>query len=180
MNPQHIASVVSLSACMFVVGMTLDAQEKFTVVSPNGVAFSEFNGYDAWQVIAPSQPGDGVKAILGNPLMIKAYNDGFPANHQTVPDGAMMAKIAWSMKSHPLLPGAAMVPDTLKKVQFMIKDTHRFPDTDGWGYAEFAYNATSGTFKAVGNGAAFAKASCHQCHTRAEARDFVFTEYALR
>ena len=78
-----------------------------------------------------SQPVDGVKAILGNPLMIKAYNEGFPANHQTIPDGAMMAKIAWSMKSNPLLPGAAMVPDTLKKVQFMIKDAKRFRDKMG-------------------------------------------------
>ena len=131
MKPQHIAAIGSFSACIFVVGMTLAAQEKLSVMSPNGIALSEFKGYDAWQVIAPSQPGDGVKAILGNPLMIKAYNDGFPANHQTVPDGAMMAKIAWSMKSNPLLPGAAMVPETLKKVQFMIKRRQAIPG-DGW------------------------------------------------
>jgi len=179
-KPQHITSIVSLSAWIFAVGMTLAGQEKFTVMSPNGIALSEFKGYDAWQVIAPSQPGDGVKAILGNPLMIKAYNDGFPANHQAVPDGAMMAKIAWSMKTNPLLPGAAMVPDTLKKVQFMIKDAKRFPETDGWGYGDFAYDATSGAFKAVGNGPSFAKAACHLCHTRVKARDFVFTEYAQR
>ncbi len=180
MKPQHIASVVSFSSCIFLVCMTLAAQENSTVMSPNGIAFSEFKGYEGWQVIAPSQPVDGVKAILGNPLMIKAYNEGFPANHQTIPDGAMMAKIAWSMKSNPLLPGAAMVPDTLKKVQFMIKDAKRFRDTDGWGYGDFAYDAPSATFKAIGNGPSFAKAACHQCHTRVAARDFVFTSYAQR
>jgi hypothetical protein len=73
-----------------------------------------------------------------------------------------------------------MVSDTLKKVQFMIKDAKRFPETDGWGYADFTYDVTAGTFQAIGNGPAFAKAACHQCHTRVKARDFVFTEYAQR
>jgi Cytochrome P460 len=180
MKPQYVASILTLSACIVVVGMAVAAQDRFTVVSPNGIAFSEFKGYDAWQVIAPSQTADAVKAIVGNPLMIKAYNDGFPANGQAVPDGATMAKIAWTMKSNPLLPGAAMVSDTLKKVQFMIKDAKRFPETDGWGYADFTYDVTAGTFQAIGNGPAFAKAACHQCHTRVKARDFVFTEYAQR
>jgi hypothetical protein len=69
-----------------------------------------------------------------------------------------------------------MVPDALRKVQFMVKDARRFPDTDGWGYADFTCDATSGTFRAVGNGPAFAKAACPQCHTAVKARDFVFTE----
>jgi hypothetical protein len=171
---------VTVSACVFIVSMTLAAQDRYHLTSPNGIAFSEFKGYEAWQVIAPSLPDDGIKVILGNPLMIKAYDDGFPSHRQTVPDGAMMAKIAWSTQSNPLLPGAAMVAGSLKKVQFMVKDTKRFPDTDGWGYADFTYDVTSGTFRAIGNGPAFAKASCHQCHTRVRTRDFVFTEYAMR
>lgn len=50
-------------------------------------------GYEGWQVIAPSQTEDGLKAILGNPAMIQTYKDGFPDNGRAVPDGAMMAKI---------------------------------------------------------------------------------------
>ena len=180
MTRQRIASLATFSACVFVVGMTLAAQDRFSVTSPNGIAFAEFKGYDTWQVIAPSQSADGVKTIVGNPLMIKAYTGGFPANRQTIPDGAVMAKIAWSMKNNPVLPGSSMVPDTLRKVQFMVKDSKRFADTDGWGYADFTFDASSGTFKAIGNGPAFAKAACHQCHTIAKARDFVFTEYAPR
>ena len=53
-------------------------------------------GYEGWQVIAPSQTEDGLKAILGNPAMIQTYKDGFPDNGRAVPDGAMMAKIEWS------------------------------------------------------------------------------------
>jgi len=179
MKPKHIASLVTVSASIFIVTMTLAAEDRFTVTSPNGIAFSEFKGYDAWQVIAPSQPDDAIKVILGNPAMIKAYNDGFLANGEAVPDGAVMAKIQWSMKSNGLLPGVN-VPDVLRKVQFMVKDAKRFPDTDGWGYADFSYDAASDSFMAMGNGPAFAKAACHQCHTRVKARDFVFTSYAQR
>jgi hypothetical protein len=40
-----------------------------------------------------------------------------------------------------------MVPDTLKTVAFIEKDTKRFPDTHGWAYAQWAYDAETDTFK---------------------------------
>lgn len=179
MKYQFIASIVCVAVFMGIVGLTLAAEDRFAVTSPNGIAFSEFKGYDAWQVIAPSQPDGAIKVILGNAAMIKAYKDGFLAKRQAVPDGAVMAKIQWSTKTNPLLPGAN-VPDVLRKVQFMVKDAKRFPDTDGWGYADYNYDPASDSFKPMGNGPGFAKAACHQCHTRVKERDFVFTSYAER
>jgi len=70
--------------------------------------------------------------------MINAYKSGFPGNGAAVPDGAMIAKIKWSKRRSPDYPSAA-VPDTLKTVGFVVKDSNRFPDTDGWGYAQFVY-----------------------------------------
>ena len=71
-------------------GAEAQSQDRFTLKAANGIAFSEFRGYDAWQLIATSQPDDAsgcgtskvgcMKAILGNPTMIKAYRDGIPAN----------------------------------------------------------------------------------------------------
>jgi hypothetical protein len=61
----------------------------------------------------------------------------------------------------------------------MVKDAMRFPDTNGWGYATFRYDAASDTFKPFGDSPAFAK-TCHACHTLVKARDFVFTSYAKR
>jgi hypothetical protein len=142
-------------------------------------------------MIATSQPDDGggcgtskegcTKAILGNPEMIKAYRNGIPADGQAVPDGAAMAKIEW-LKGHTTSPYGATVPGTQTEVSFMLKDLKRFPETDGWGYATFAYDASSDTFKASKPlSAANARATCHACHTRgAKARDFVFTGYAKR
>jgi hypothetical protein len=56
MKRQHIASMVIVSALAFVVSMRLVAQDRFTVKSPNGITFSEFKGYDAWQVIPRARP----------------------------------------------------------------------------------------------------------------------------
>lgn len=171
------------------LGVGFAAQDRFTVISPNGIAFSEFKGYDAWQVIAPSQTdeaagcmvGKCVKAISGNALMIKAYNDGIPANGKSVPDGAAVAKIEWAKENDSTSPYAVTVPGTLNDISFMVKDSKRFPDTNGWGYAQFRYDKSAGAFKPFGNGAGFAKTACHQCHINgAKSRDYVYTKYAPR
>ena len=39
------------------------------------------------------------------------------------------------------------MPDKLLNVDFMVKDSKRFADSGGWGYAVFDYDAASGTFK---------------------------------
>jgi hypothetical protein len=63
----------------------------------------------------------------------------------------------------------------------MIKDTKRFPETNGRGYATFQYDAASDTYKPATNYPNFGKTLCYVCHTcGAKARDFVFTEYAKR
>jgi len=46
-------------------------QDRFTLKAPNGVAFSEFRGYETWSDVAASQTDDGLKIILANPVMIK-------------------------------------------------------------------------------------------------------------
>ena len=180
MTHHRLASILIVLASMWIAALTMSAQNSADVTSPNGIALSEFKGYEAWETIAPSVSKDGVKVIVGNAAMIQAYKDGVIAEGKSVPDGAVMAKFIWSMKDNPFLPGAAMVPGALTKVQFMVKDAGRFPDTDGWGYADFRYDAGSRTFKGVGNGPGFAKTACHQCHTRVKARDFVFTDYVSR
>jgi hypothetical protein len=46
-----------------------------------------------------------------------------------------------------------MVPDTLKSVSFIEKDTRKFPDTNGWAYAQFLYDAASDSFMPHGSDA---------------------------
>jgi hypothetical protein len=46
MKRQHIVSTVIASASIFVVGVALAAQDKYTVQMPSGLAFFEFGGYE--------------------------------------------------------------------------------------------------------------------------------------
>ena len=58
----------------------------------------------------------------------------------------------------------------------VIKDTKRFPDTSGWAYAQFPYDAASDTFTPSGS-----DAKCgHACHTTVAAKDYTFTAYPKR
>jgi hypothetical protein len=156
------------------------AQDRFTLKAPNGVAFSEFRGYEDWQDVAVSQTEQGIKAILANPAMINAYKEGIPGNGKPFPDGSAIVKIEWSKKKGPASPYFVEVPDKLKSVSFIEKDSKRFPDTNGWGYAQFLYDPATDTFKPFGSDASFSKKLCHQCHTRVTTRDYIFTDYARR
>ena len=86
-------------------GMALAQQDKYTVKVPGGLAFSEFRGYEGWQVVSISQNGKLVAVILANPVMIDAYQAGIPGNGKPFPDGAKMAKIHWNPKKNRVLPG---------------------------------------------------------------------------
>jgi len=94
-----------------VSGLAISAADKYTVKVPNGLALSEFRGYESWQVVSISQDGDLIGAILANPAMIQAYMAGVPGNGKPFPDGAKMAKIHWNPKKMETFP-AAMVPGT--------------------------------------------------------------------
>ena len=65
---------------------------------PNGLAFSEFRGYESWQTVSVSQNGRLIAVILANPVMIDAYKSGVPGNGKPFPDGSKMAKIHWLPK----------------------------------------------------------------------------------
>jgi hypothetical protein len=173
-------SVFAASFFCVVATAVFAAQDRFTLKSPNGIAFSEFRGYETWESVAPSQTSDGIKVILANPAMIKAYRNGVPTNGDAFPEGSAVAKIEWSKKGNPESPYPVNVPGTVKSVAFIEKDSKRFPETNGWGYAEFTYDAASAAFKPVGENAAFAKSLCHQCHIAVKAKDYIFTAYPAR
>jgi Cytochrome P460 len=174
---------ISAGLLAAVGGWAISAQDKYTVKVPNGLSFSEFRGYEAWQVVSISQDGNHIAAILGNPVTIKAYLAGVPSNGKPFPDGARMAKIHWNPKKLETFP-AATVPGTQSDVDFMVKDSKRFADSGGWGWAAFEYDARSDTFRPgtmadkppQGNDAKCGLA----CHTSVKTRDYVFTEYGPR
>ena len=167
-------SVVILGLLAVVSGMAFAAQDKYTVKVPNGLAFSDFRGYEDWKDVAVSQTETNLKVILANDVMMKAYRGGLPAAGKLFPDGSKVVKIEWFFKKNPVSPYFVNVPDTLKAVDLIEKDTKRFPDTHGWAYAEFAYDAASDTFKP--SELSPSGATCgYACHTTVAAQDYIFT-----
>jgi hypothetical protein len=162
--------------------MARTAQDKYTVKVPNGLAFSDFRGYEDWQTVAVSQieAQNLLRAILANSVMINAYRAGIPDNGKPFPNGSKIAKLEWTQKKITEAPWSVSTPDTmvdtLKVVELIEKDTKRFPDTRGWGYAEFAYDAASDTFKPAVN--AKCGAQCHEIAGRP--KDYIFNAYAKR
>src|ERR1700722_5402306 len=165
-------------------GRAISAQDKYTLQNPGGLAFAEFRGYEDWPVIAVSENGGKIAVIMGNSVMIDAFKEGVPGNGKLFPDGARMAKIHWIPKKQETFPGQPTVPGAQHDVDFMGKDSKRFADSGGWGYAEFEYDAASDTFRLgnlsdkppQGNDAKCGAA----CHTIVQKRDYVFTEYGHR
>src|SRR5215470_14821933 len=98
MSTRSVQLVVATLVFVVFAGMAVATQDKYTVQVPGGLAFSEFRGYEDWQVISLSHAGDLLAVILGNPEMIKAYLAGIPGNGKPFPDGAKMAKIHWNAK----------------------------------------------------------------------------------
>jgi hypothetical protein len=118
--------------------------------------------------------------ILGNSVTIKAYKEGIPGNGNPFPEGSKWVKIEWTKKQNPVSPFFVEVPDTLKSLSFIEKDSKRFPGTSGYGYAQFLYDAKSGTYTPFGKDASFNKDVCYQCHTKVAAQDYIFTSYPSR
>ena len=168
-------AISSVALAALVAGMAL-AADRYTLQVPNGLAFSDFRGYEDWQVVSIAQTDEVLKAIVANPAMIAAYKAGVPGNGGKFPDGSKIAKIQWTPKKSTEAPFSVNVPDTLKNVFFIEKDSARFPASGGWGYALFNYDAASDTFTPDGSGA-----DCgHACHTAVAAKDYIFHPYQNR
>jgi len=184
MKNKRVFTIATVLGVLAVTGgWAIAAQDKYTLKVPNGLAFSEFRGYESWQVVSISQDPPLMAAILANPVMIKAYMDGVPGNGKPFPDGAKMAKIHWAPKKMETW-AQATVPGAQHDMDFMVKDSKRFADSGGWGYAVFEYDAASDTFRP---GTSADKppqnndAKCgFACHTTVKSRDYVFTDYGHR
>ncbi len=141
MNSKSVVTAAAIVIAVAVLSaMATTAQDKYTLRVPNGLAFSDFKGYEDWQFVSMSQTDERLKVILANPTMIAAYKAGIPGNGKPFPDGSKIAKVQWKPKKSTEAPFPVNVPDTLADLFFIEKDSKKFADTGGWGYAQFDYD----------------------------------------
>jgi hypothetical protein len=170
---------ISVVATGFAIssGGASSAQDKYSLQVPDGLAFADFKGYEGWQLVSVSQTDDRLKVILANPAMIAAYKEGTPLNGKTFPDGAKIAKLQWKPKKSTEAQFPVNVPDTFADIFLMEKDSKRFPNSGGWGYAQFDYDPVADTFAPDKAGTP----DCgNACHTKVVAKDYIFHPYQKR
>ena len=85
-----IIGAIAMAALAVLVATAVYAQDKYSLKSPSGIAFSDFRGYEDWAVVSSARTDEVLKVIVANPTMIKAYKAGIPGNGQPFPDGSMI------------------------------------------------------------------------------------------
>lgn len=174
---------VLVGSTAFVARSAPSSSDKYAVTVSGGLSFSAFRGYESWQVVSVSHSGKAIAVILANPLMIKAFEAGIPQNGKPFPDGAKLAKIHWNPAKNEIFVDTT-ISGSQQNADFMEKDSKRFADSGGWGYAAFEYDATSGTFRPgtmADQPPQANDAKCGlACHTVVKSKDYVFSNYAPR
>ena len=143
---------------------SLDAADQ--PVAPNGIAL--YPDYMAWKVVAPSYREDRgqIRIITGNDIAISALRAG----KRPLPDGSVLAKVAWKAEKNPSFP-VATEPTAFAQVEFMVKDAKKYKDTGGWGFARFV----GIDLKPYGKDPGFV-AECFGCHVPVANNDYLFTK----
>jgi hypothetical protein len=172
-----IAGLAVLGAVVLYAQGQDQTQDKYSLKSPSGIAFSDFKGYEDWSVVSSARTEQALKVIVANPTMIAAYKAGIPGNGKPFPDGSKIAKLQWKPKKSTEAPFTVDVPDVFTQAFVIEKDSNRFPKSGGWGYAVFNYEAASDRFAADPN----SPSDCgHACHTAVKAKDYIFHPYQKR
>jgi hypothetical protein len=127
------------------------------------------SGWQNWAAIAVSHRVDNntLRIILGNDIAVRAARSG---NTNPWPDGAILGKVVWKEKRLEDW-DEAVVPAELGHTEFMFKDSEKYSEGYGWGWARWLGVEQ----KPFNEGSE----SCISCHTPVEERDWVFTEPAL-
>src|ERR1700732_5376198 len=112
-----VATVVAVLAVL--IATAVYAQDKYSLKSPSGIAFSDFRGYEDWSVVSSARTDEVLKVIVANPAMIKAYKSGVPGNGQPFPQGSMIVKLQWSPKKDTEAPFVVDVPDVFQQAFVM-------------------------------------------------------------
>jgi hypothetical protein len=102
---------IGATTAAVLVATAVYAQDKYSLKSPSGIAFSDFKGYEDWAVATSVRTDEVLKVIVANPAMITAYKAGVPGNGQPSPDGSMIVKLQWKPKKSTEAPFVVEVPD---------------------------------------------------------------------
>jgi hypothetical protein len=161
MNYRHTLLVLFLTT-----GVAVANEVDNTPAPSHGINYPA--GWQNWSSIAVSHRTDNntLRVILGNDVAVKAARAG---ETTPWPDGAILGKVVWK---DTVLDNwkAATAPGKFIHAEFMFKDSKKYVETYGWGWARWVGLEQ----KPFDKGAQV----CTSCHTPVKERDWVFTDPA--
>ena len=151
----------------------LYAQDKYSLKSPSGIAFSDFNGYEdgRWFFRPHRRSAQGDRCQSDDDRGVQGRRSATASLSRMAP----RSKLQWKPKKSTEAPSLWM-PDVFTQAFVIEKDSKRFPKSGGWGYALFNYEAASDKFTADPS-----PSDCgHTCHVAVKAKDHIFHPYQKR
>src|SRR3982074_1319561 len=121
---------IAIATAVFAVlgGMAVYAQDKYSLKSPSGIAFSDFKGYEDWSVVSSARTDEVLKVIVANPRNMEADKAGVPGTGQPFPDGSRIVKLQWKPKKSTAPLVVVDQPDVFTQSFVIEKDSKRFPE----------------------------------------------------
>lgn len=158
--------IIVLILLLSVFATLVSAAEQVSEPS-HGISYPK--GWQNWGTIAVSHRIDNntLRVILGNDVAIKAARIG---NTNPWPDGAILGKVVWKEEKLENWK-EAIVPDKLVHTEFMFKNSEKYSQSYGWGWARWV-GLEQKPFD-------LGTQVCTSCHTPVKNRDWVFTEPAI-
>jgi hypothetical protein len=142
------------------------ARVSLALVQPELNGFPFDPNFENWTPISTTDRGDNhtFRFILGNDVAVKAAKSG---QTSPWPDGTRFAKIAWQQEGGY---DGLIHPGQFVQVELMLKDSHRYKDTEGWGWGRWR----GLDLKPYGVNARFVN-ECTGCHQPMGGNDYVYT-----
>jgi hypothetical protein len=133
-------------------------------IALNGISYMP--DYKNWAAISTTERFDNgtMRVIYGNDVAVKAIKEN---RINPWPNGTILAKVAWDQLEDK---NGNVQTGEFKQIEYMIKDSKKYADTKGWGFARFKTTE----FLPYGKNISFAT-ECVNCHRPMENNDFVFT-----
>jgi hypothetical protein len=153
----------------FTLGLSFAAEDFSGKDSMNDIAFKQYQDFqNKWSLVTIRFRKDTgeMRLTYANEIAAKVLNAG-SINY---PDGAVFGKIGFYTSSDPQFV-SSVVPQGIRRYQFMVKNKKKYSSTNGWGYGLF--NPEGKTFP---ESPKLTQDACYACHTIVENRGDVFSQ----
>ena len=129
-----VATAVAVLAVLGAVVLYAQSQDndKYSLKSPSGIAFSDFRGYEDWADVSSARTDEMLKVIVAQSDDDQGVSrPAFRGNGQPFPDGSMIVKLQWKPKKSTEAPSSWMCQTSLSRLSSWKRTARDFRKAAG-------------------------------------------------